>query len=52
MSRWCGFIIAALALCAGAGAALYIAVWLLIPEDPNDLPIAEIWIADRRNRSR
>ena len=43
-------IIAALALCTGVGVALYIAAWLLIPEDGNDLPIAEIWI--RQNRSR
>jgi phage shock protein C len=45
-------IIAALALFTGAGAALYIAAWLLIPEDGEDQPVAAAWIAGRRNRSR
>ena len=33
-------IIAALALFTGAGAALYLAAWLLIPEDGEDQPVA------------
>ena len=33
-------IIAALALFTGAGVALYIAAWLLIPEDGQDQPAA------------
>jgi phage shock protein PspC (stress-responsive transcriptional regulator) len=45
-------IIAALALFTGAGVALYIAAWLLIPEDGEDQPVAAAWIADRQNRSR
>jgi len=43
-------IIAALALCTGVGVALYIAAWLLIPEDGSNLPIAEIWIRQIRYR--
>jgi phage shock protein PspC (stress-responsive transcriptional regulator) len=45
-------IIAALALFTGAGAALYIAAWLLIPEDGEDQPVAAAWIAGRPDRSR
>jgi phage shock protein C len=45
-------IIAALALFTGAGAALYIAAWLLIPADGDDEPIAAAWIARRQHRSR
>jgi phage shock protein PspC (stress-responsive transcriptional regulator) len=45
-------IIAALALFTGAGLALYIAAWLLIPADGEDQPVAAAWIADRQNRSR
>jgi phage shock protein PspC (stress-responsive transcriptional regulator) len=45
-------IVAALALFAGAGVALYIAAWLLIPEDGQDQPVAAAWIAGRQNRSR
>ena len=45
-------IIAALALCTGAGAALYIAAWLLIPADGEDQPVAAAWIAGRRDRFR
>jgi phage shock protein C len=45
-------IMAALALCTGVGVGLDIAVWLLIPEDGNDLQIAGIWIADRQNLCR
>ena len=45
-------IIAALALFTGAGMALYIAAWLLIPEDGEDQPVAAAWIASRQNRSR
>ena len=45
-------IIAALALFTGAGAALYIAAWLLIPADGDDEPIAAAWLARRQDRSR
>ena len=45
-------IIAALALFTGAGAALYLAAWLLVPEAGEDQPVAAAWIAGRQNRSR
>jgi phage shock protein PspC (stress-responsive transcriptional regulator) len=45
-------IIAALALFTGAGAALYIAAWLLIPADGDEESIAAAWIARRQHRSR
>jgi phage shock protein PspC (stress-responsive transcriptional regulator) len=45
-------IIAALVLLNGAGVALYIAAWLLIPEDGEDQSLAAAWIARRQNRSR
>ena len=45
-------IIAALALFTGAGVALYLAAWLLIPEDGEGQPVAAAWIAGRQNRSR
>jgi phage shock protein PspC (stress-responsive transcriptional regulator) len=45
-------IIAALALVNGAGLVLYIAAWLLIPEDGQDQSLAAAWIADRQHRSR
>ena len=45
-------IIAALALFTGAGAALYIAAWLLIPADGEDQSIAAAWIARRQDSSR
>jgi phage shock protein PspC (stress-responsive transcriptional regulator) len=45
-------IIAALVLLTGAGAALYIAAWLLIPADGEDEWIAAAWIARRQDRSR
>jgi phage shock protein C len=45
-------ITAALALFTGAGAALYIAAWLLIPEDGDDESIAAAWIARRQHRAR
>jgi phage shock protein PspC (stress-responsive transcriptional regulator) len=45
-------IIAALALFTGAGAALYLAAWLLIPADGEDESIAAAWIARRQDRSR
>ena len=45
-------IIAALALFTGAGTALYIAAWLLIPADGDDESIAATWIARRQHRSR
>jgi phage shock protein PspC (stress-responsive transcriptional regulator) len=44
-------VIAALALLTGAGAALYITAWLLIPADGEDQSAAAAWIADRRDRS-
>lgn len=45
-------IIAALALVNGAGLALYIAAWLLIPQDGEDQSLTAAWIAGRQNRSR
>jgi phage shock protein PspC (stress-responsive transcriptional regulator) len=45
-------IIAALTLFTGVGVGLYIAAWLLIPEDGEDQPVAAAWIAGRQNRSR
>ena len=45
-------IIAALALFTGAGAALYLAAWLLIPADGDDQSIAAAWLAGRRDRYR
>ena len=45
-------IIAALVLFTGAGAALYLAAWLLIPADGDDQPAAAAWLAGYRHRSR
>ena len=45
-------IIAMLALFTGAGAALYIAAWLLIPGDGQDQSAAATWVAGRRDRIR
>ena len=45
-------IIAALALCTGAGVALYSAAWLLIPADGHDQPAAAEWITARADRTR
>jgi phage shock protein PspC (stress-responsive transcriptional regulator) len=45
-------IIAALVLLTGAGAALYLAAWLLIPADGDEEPIAAAWLARRQHRSR
>jgi len=45
-------IVAALALFTGAGAALYLAAWLLIPADGDDESIAAAWAARRQDRSR
>ena len=45
-------IIAALALLSGAAAALYIAAWLLIPEDGEDQTATMAWITGRQNRTR
>jgi len=45
-------IIAALALLNGVGLALYVAAWLLIPEDGEDQSLAAAWIARYQNRSR
>jgi phage shock protein PspC (stress-responsive transcriptional regulator) len=44
--------IAALTLLTGAGAALYIAAWLLLPADGEDQSIAAAWVAARRNPVR
>jgi phage shock protein C len=45
-------IIAALTLFTGVGAPLYLAAWLLIPEDGEDQSIAAAWIDSRQDRSR
>ena len=45
-------MIAALVLFSGAGAALYLAAWLLIPADGEDQSVAAAWIARRRDRAR
>ena len=45
-------IIAALVLFSGAGAALYLAAWLLIPADGDDQSIAAAWLTGRRDRFR
>ena len=45
-------IIAALVVFSGAGAALYLAAWLLIPADGEDESIAAAWLAGRRDRYR
>lgn len=45
-------IIAALVVFTGAGAALYLAAWLLIPEDGHDQSLAAAWMAGRRDRNR
>ena len=44
--------IVALTLLTGAGAALYIAAWLLIPADGEDQSVAAAWLAARRDRVR
>ena len=44
--------IVALTLLSGAGAALYIAAWLLIPADGEDQSVAAAWLAARRDRVR
>ena len=44
--------IAALVLLTGAGAALYIAAWLLIPADGEDQSVGAAWLAARRDRVR
>jgi len=44
--------IAALSLLTAAGAALYIAAWLLIPADGDDLSLAAAWIASHRDHAR
>jgi phage shock protein PspC (stress-responsive transcriptional regulator) len=45
-------VIAALVIFTGAGAALYLAAWLLIPADGDEQSIAAAWIAGRRGRFR
>ncbi|HEY1664800.1 MAG TPA: PspC domain-containing protein [Trebonia sp.] len=44
--------VAVLTLLTGAGAALYIAAWLLIPADGEDQSVAAAWLASRRDRVR
>ena len=44
--------IAALTLLTGAGAALYIAAWLLIPADGEAQSVAAAWLDSRRARVR
>ena len=44
--------VAVLTLLTGAGAALYIAAWLLIPADGEDQPVAAAWIAGRQGSFR
>jgi phage shock protein PspC (stress-responsive transcriptional regulator) len=44
--------VVALILLTGAGAALYIAAWLLIPADGEDQSVAAAWLAARRDRVR
>jgi phage shock protein PspC (stress-responsive transcriptional regulator) len=41
-------LIAALCLFTGAGPALYVAAWLLIPRDGEDQSLAAAWLARRR----
>jgi len=45
-------MIAALTVFTGAGAPLYLAAWLLIPEDGEDQSIAAAWIDGRQDRYR
>jgi phage shock protein C len=45
-------IIAALALLNGLGLALYVAAWLLIPEEGEEQSLAASWIAGHQNRPR
>ena len=45
-------IIAALVLFTGAGAALYLAAWLLIPADGDEESIAAAWMARRQHHAR
>jgi phage shock protein PspC (stress-responsive transcriptional regulator) len=45
-------VIAALAIFTGAGAALYLAAWLLIPADGDEQSIAAAWVARRQDRFR
>lgn len=45
-------VIAALVISTGAGAALYLAAWLLIPADGDEQSIAAAWIASRQDRFR
>ena len=44
--------IAALTLLTGAGAALYISAWLLIPADGEAQSVAAAWLDSRRARAR
>lgn len=45
-------IIAALVLFTGVGVALYVAAWLLIPEDGEEESVAGAWIVGGRDRIR
>jgi phage shock protein PspC (stress-responsive transcriptional regulator) len=44
-------VVAVLALSTGVGLLLYLAGWLLIPEDGMAKSIAETWIANRQHDS-
>jgi phage shock protein PspC (stress-responsive transcriptional regulator) len=44
-------VVAVLALCTGVGAVLYLAAWLLLPEDGKAQSIAGAWIAERQKQS-
>ena len=44
-------VTAVLALCTGVGLVLYLAAWLLLPEEGKAQSIAASWVADRRNQS-
>ncbi len=44
-------IVAVLALTTGIGLVLYLAAWLLVPEDGMDKSIAATWIGNRRTDS-
>ena len=45
-------VITALVIFTGAGAALYLTAWLLIPADDDEQSIVAAWIASRQDRSR
>lgn len=45
-------VFAVLTIVGGAGIPLYLAGWLLIPEEGSEQSIASEWIQSRRDRSR